>query len=128
MEMRQKTMGKFAYIPALPGQFFLDFCLGQAECPAVHRMQKTRQLPRPTNNRKEKIRMLTSLLFFCLLSDMLTKVSVIFLLCKSDIKPVGLSVILFAANSRSEYHSAQAEYNCEAISLDAGEYSCVILR
>ncbi len=62
-----------------------------------------------------------SSLSFCLYSDMLTKVSVIFSLCESDIKPVGLSVILFTANSRSEYHSAKAEYNCEAISLAAGE-------
>ncbi len=52
---------------------------------------------------------------------MLTIVSVIFSLCEGDIKPVGLSVILFVENSRSEYHSAQAEYNCEAISLTAGE-------
>ena len=37
-----------------------------------------------------------SSLSFCLLSDMLTKVSVIFLLCKSDIKPYGFRGILFA--------------------------------
>ncbi len=73
-------------------------------------------------DRKEKIRILTSLLFlFSLLSDMLTIVSVIFSLCESDIKSSGLSDILFADNSRSEYHSAQAEYQCEAISLAAGE-------
>ena len=54
------------------------------------------QQPKPTNNRKEKIRILTSLLFFCLHSDMLTFVSVIFSLCEGDIKPYGFNDILFA--------------------------------
>ena len=55
---------------------------------------------------------------------------VIFRLRRSDIiaaaivilKPYGFSDILFAyKNSRSEYHSATAEYHCEAIELAVGE-------
>ena len=47
---------------------------------------------------KEKIRLDNeSSLSFCLYSDMLTAVSVIFSLCESDIQSVGLSDILFAA-------------------------------
>ena len=33
------------------------------------------------------------------------------------LKPNGFSVILFASNCRRQYHSALAEYNCEAIPL-----------
>ena len=40
----------------------------------------------------------------------------------SDIARQSLAVIFYSPkNSRSEYHSAQAEYNCVAISLAVGE-------
>ena len=40
----------------------------------------------------------------------------------SDIARLRLAVIFYSPkNSRSEYHSAQAEYNCIAIELAAGE-------
>ena len=48
---------------------------------------------------KEKLRLDNgSSLSFYLFSDMLTIVSVIFSLCERDIKPSGLSDILFAHN------------------------------
>ena len=55
---------------------------------------------------------------------------IFFAFAKSDIiaiaivilKPCDFSDILFAyKNSRSKYHSATAEYHCEAIELAAGE-------
>ena len=54
---------------------------------------------------------------------------IFFAFAKSDIiavaivilKPYGFSDILFAYNLRSKYHSAHAEYHCEAIELAAGE-------
>ena len=54
---------------------------------------------------------------------------IFFALAKSDmiaiaiviLKPCGFSDILFAYNLRSKYHSAQAEYHCEAIELATGE-------
>ncbi|MBQ7290225.1 MAG: hypothetical protein IJW76_00680 [Clostridia bacterium] len=40
----------------------------------------------------------------------------------SDIARLRLAVIFYSPkNSRSEYHSAQAEYHCVAIELAAGE-------
>ena len=40
----------------------------------------------------------------------------------SDIARLRLAVIFYSPkNSRSEYHSVQAEYNCVAIELAAGE-------
>ena len=40
----------------------------------------------------------------------------------SDIARLRLAVIFYSPkNSRSEYHSARAEYNCVAIELAAGE-------
>ena len=42
----------------------------------------------------------------------------------SDIARFARSDIILAhINSRSEYHSAQAEYHCIAISLGVGEYN-----
>jgi len=52
---------------------------------------------------------------------MLTKVSVIFSLCESDMKPIGFVIFYSPINLRSKYHSAQAEYHCVAIELAAGE-------
>jgi hypothetical protein len=54
---------------------------------------------------------------------------IFFAIAKSDISLTGsdiarlcLAVIFYSPyNSRSEYHSAEAEYHCEAISLAEGE-------
>ena len=50
----------------------------------------------PQKQKKRRFVLITSLLFLLSVSDMLTKVSVIFSLCESDIKSFGLSDILFA--------------------------------
>ena len=63
-----------------------------------------------------------SALSFCLYSDMLTDVSVIFSHGESGIKPIGLSDILFAYNLASPNTTRlKAAYHCVAIPLAAGE-------
>jgi len=49
----------------------------------------------PRTPEKRRFVYYDSSLSFCLLSDMLTKVSVIFSLCESDMKPIG-SVIFYS--------------------------------
>ena len=54
--------------------------------------------------------------FLIVFSDMLTFVSVIFSLCESDIKSVGLSDILFAFQTcEANITWTKSKYNCEAI-------------
>ena len=49
---------------------------------------------------------------------------VIFSLRESDIETYGFSDIIFAIKlGKAQYHSALAEYHCEAISLAEGEYN-----